>query len=157
MKPFQKSILIERIYDVCRTKNNIKSCSKTQTLYKNNDEDSEQKLLNVKLSNLLMTVGIPANTQGYKYLRCAIILVFQHPDYAKSITKQLYPIVAKQFDTTASRVERSISHAIEIAWNRGKIDKINGVFGIDLFGKYDRPTNGELIALLSDKLILESA
>ena len=103
-----------------------------------------------------MTVGIPANAQGYQYLRSAIILVFQHPDYTNAITKQLYPIVAKQFDTTPARVERSIRHAIEIAWNRGKIDKINGVFGIELFGKYDKPTNGELIALMADKLMLES-
>ncbi|MGN0961637.1 MAG: sporulation initiation factor Spo0A C-terminal domain-containing protein, partial [Christensenellales bacterium] len=87
----------------------------------------------------------------------AIILVFQHPDYTNSITKQLYPIVAEQYNTTPARVERSIRHAIEIAWNRGKIDKINEVLGVELFGKYDRPTNGELIALLADKLLLESA
>ena len=161
MKPFQKSVLMERIYDVCKTKSELKCYQETQKSTKidekpvSNDE-KEQKLLNVKLSNLLMTVGIPANAQGYQYLRSAIILVFQHPDYTNAITKQLYPIVAKQFDTTPARVERSIRHAIEIAWNRGKIDKINGVFGIELFGKYDKPTNGELIALMADKLMLES-
>lgn len=162
MKPFQKSILIERIYDVCKKRKDLNSSLEFQKLDNSvektiSHEEREQKLLNVKLSNMLMSVGIPANAQGYQYLRYAIILVFQHPDYSKSITKLLYPIVAKQFNTTPARVERSIRHAIGIAWNSGKIEKINGVFGIELFGKYDRPTNGELIALLADKLILESA
>lgn len=162
MKPFQKSVLIERIYDVCKEKDNLIPNQELKNLSKNvltppSNEEIEQKLLNVKLSTMLMSVGIPANAQGYQYLRSAIILAFQHPDYMKLITKQLYPIVAKQFNTTSSRVERSIRHAIEIAWNRGKINKINNVIGIELFGKYEKPTNGELIALFADKLLMESA
>ncbi|MGN1201577.1 MAG: sporulation transcription factor Spo0A [Candidatus Caccovivens sp.] len=156
MKPFQKSTLIERIYDVCKAKDESTEFQNF-TQKSISCEEREQKLLNIKLSTMLMSVGIPANAQGYQYLRSAIILVFQHPDYTNSITKQVYPIVAKQYNTTPASVERSIRHAIEIAWNRGKIDKINGVFGIELFGKYDRPTNGELIALLANKLLLESA
>ena len=162
MKPFQKSVLIERIHDVCKTKEDMVSPQSEQVISKNvvtsnTNEEKSNKTLNMKISSMLMSVGIPANAWGYQFLRSAIILVSQHPDYTKSITKQLYPLVAKQYETTASRVERSIRHAIEMAWNRGKIDKINGVLGVNLFGKYDKPTNGELIALMADKLILEGA
>lgn len=153
MKPFKDLDLIERIYDVCKTQDNLNNKTKMDS----SDEDTVSKSLNIKLSNILISVGIPANTRGYYYLRSAIIMVLQHPDYSRSITKSLYPIVAKEYNTTPSRVERSIRHAIEIAWNRGKIGNINGVFGVELFDKYDKPTNSELIALLADKLFLESA
>ena len=162
MKPFQKSVLIERIYDVCNTKNDLNSSQTGKPVSKKSneslsDEERKNNSLNIKISSMLMSVGIPANAWGYQFLRTAIILVAQNPDYTRSITTQLYPLVAKQYETTPSRVERSIRHAIEIAWNKGKINKINGVLGIDLLGKYDKPTNGELIALIADKLILEGA
>ena len=111
--------------------------------------------LDKKISNIFVTIGIPPHIKGYQYLRAAIKLCIADTEIISSITKRLYPDVAKQFDTTASKVERAIRHAIEVCWNRGKIDNINNLFGSKIFTKNDRPTNGEFIALLADKLLLD--
>lgn len=113
--------------------------------------------LDEKLANIFITVGIPAHIKGYQYLREAIKMSIDNPEIINSITKKLYPGIAARFNTSASKVERAIRHAIEVAWNRGKIENINSIFGIKIYSPNDKPTNGEFIALLADKMIMEGA
>ena len=108
-----------------------------------------------KLSNLFLTLGIPAHIKGYQFLREAIRLVLNKPDMIGGITKELYPAIAKRFGTTSSKVERAIRHAIEVAWNRGRVDALNQMFGCRVVYPDARPTNGEFIALIADRLSME--
>ncbi|MBS7262444.1 MAG: sporulation transcription factor Spo0A [Eubacteriales bacterium] len=110
-----------------------------------------------KISTIFITIGIPAHIKGYQFLREAIKMVADNPDLINRITKELYPGIAKRFDTTPSKVERAIRHAIEVAWTRGKIDNINQIFGFNVYGRNEKPTNGEFIALVADKLVLEKS
>jgi two-component system response regulator (stage 0 sporulation protein A) len=100
-------------------------------------------------------VGVPAHIRGYDYIRDSILLSLKDRNMLKAITKDLYPTVAKKNNTTASRVERAIRHAIEVAWSRGRIDTLNRAFGCKVATREDKPTNGEFIAMLSDKFRLE--
>lgn len=113
------------------------------------------KSIDERLSNIFIRAGIPPHIKGYQYLRMAVKLAINQPDIVNSITKKLYPTVAEYFDTSASKVERAIRHAIEVAWSRGKIENINAIFGIKIYGKGEKPTNGELIALVADKMVIE--
>lgn len=115
------------------------------------------KMLDEKITNIFITVGIPAHIKGYQFLREAIKMAIDTPDIINSITKKLYPSIAGKFDTSASKVERAIRHAIEVAWNRGKIENINNLFGIRVYGNNEKPTNGEFIALVADKMLIEGA
>lgn len=108
-----------------------------------------------RISEIFITVGIPAHIKGYQFLREAIIITISQPELINSITKQLYPQVAKKFVTSASKVERAIRHAIEVGWARGKIENINNIFGVKVYGHNDRPTNGEFIALVADKMLVD--
>lgn len=114
------------------------------------------KNLDERLSNIFIRAGIPPHIKGYQFLREAVKLSVNSPDMINNITKKLYPTVAEKFSTSSSKVERAIRHAIEVAWNRGKIENINGIFGVKIYNKGEKPTNGELIALITDKLIIES-
>lgn len=114
-----------------------------------------QHNMDERLSNIFITVGIPAHIKGYQFLREAIKMAIDSPEIINSITKKLYPSIAERFDTSASKVERAIRHAIEVAWNRGKIENINSVFGLQVYGTNEKPTNGEFIALLADKMLVE--
>lgn len=116
-----------------------------------------EKSLDERISSIFMSVGIPAHIKGYQFLREGIKLAVDNPPIINSITKSLYPSIAKRFDTTPSKVERAIRHAIEVAWNRGKIENINSVFGVKVYNSAEKPTNGEFIALLADKMLLECA
>ncbi|MDD4316039.1 MAG: sporulation initiation factor Spo0A C-terminal domain-containing protein [Clostridia bacterium] len=116
---------------------------------------NENKMLDEKLSNIFIRSGIPPHIKGYQFLREAVKLSVSKPDMINNITKKLYPSIADQFNTTASKVERAIRHAIEVAWSRGKIENINLIFGIKIYSKGEKPTNGELIALIADKLMIE--
>ena len=115
----------------------------------------KNKYIEEKITNIFMTVGIPAHIKGYQFLREAILMAIDNPEIINSITKQLYPTIASKFETTSSKVERAIRHAIEVAWNRGKIENINNVFGIKVYSSQEKPTNGEFIALVADKMLLE--
>lgn len=108
-----------------------------------------------QISKIFISIGIPPHIKGFQYLRTAIKKCVKDTGIISSITKRLYPDVAREYDTTPSKVERAIRHAIEVCWNRGKIDNINNIFGSQVFTKNDRPTNGEFIALLADKLLLD--
>ncbi len=109
-----------------------------------------------KLSGIFIRAGIPPHIKGYQFLREAVKLAVKNPSVINAITKQLYPQVADTFDTTPSKVERAIRHAIEVAWNRGKIENINAIFGMKIYNKGEKPTNGELIALVADKIMIEN-
>ena len=115
----------------------------------------EIKKLDKKLVDILLSVGISANLQGYHYLKESIKLVMENPFYIGSITRVMYPTIANRFDTTASRVERAIRHALEVAFSKGKIININKIFGIKIFDKNEKPTNGEFVALIADRLSYE--
>ena len=118
--------------------------------------DFKTSTLIKRISEIFMTIGIPANIKGYHYLREAIRVTVEYPRIMDSITKELYPEVAKVFNTTPSKVERAIRHSIEVGWARGKIENLNNIFGVKVYnGRNDRPTNGEFIALLADKLLLD--
>ena len=112
--------------------------------------------LEVQVTELLHEIGVPAHIKGYQYIRSSIIMAVNDMDILNSITKQLYPTIAKEYGTTPSRVERAIRHAIEVAWGRGKTDTIDDLFGYSMnYGRL-KPTNSEFIALIADKIRLES-
>ena len=110
-----------------------------------------------KIAKIFISVGIPAHIKGYQFLRTAIKLVLEKSEMINNITKQLYPGVAEKYNTSASKVERAIRHAIEVAWNRGKLDNINKLFGFKIYNANEKPTNGEFIALIADKLMVDIA
>jgi hypothetical protein len=115
----------------------------------------KDKALDERLAKIFISAGIPPHIKGYQFLREAVKQAVYDPNMINNITKSLYPAVAERFQTTPSKVERAIRHAIEVAWNRGKIENINSIYGIKIFARGDKPTNGELIALVSDKLLIE--
>jgi len=112
--------------------------------------------IEMQVTEILHQIGVPAHIKGYHYLREAIIMSVKEPEAVGSITKILYPTVAKRFSTTASRVERAIRHGIEVAWDRGDVDVLTSYFGYTIHNTKGKPTNSEFIAMISDKLRLES-
>ncbi len=146
LKPVSVETLCKRVEDLLsdEMENNL-------LVSKNDGEKSVEE----KITNIFITVGIPAHIKGYQFLREAIKLAMEDPDIINSITKKLYPSIAERFDTSASKVERAIRHAIEVAWNRGKIENINNIFGLTVYTNNEKPTNGEFIALVADKMLLE--
>lgn len=113
------------------------------------------RLLDERISNIFISIGIPAHIKGYQFLREAVKLAVEEPEIIGSITKKLYPTIAERFETSSSKVERGMRHAIEVAWNRGKIENINNIFGLKIYNRNEKPTNGELIALIADKMIMD--
>ena len=112
----------------------------------------EQENADEAIVNLFLTLGIPAHIKGYQYLREAVKMVLADRDVINRITKELYPGIAKKFDTSASKVERAMRHAIEVAWSRGRLDAVNRMYGYKVFSPEDKPTNGEFISCVSEKL-----
>ncbi len=113
-----------------------------------------QNAVETVVTNVIHEIGVPAHIKGYQYLRYAIILAVEDMDVINSITKTLYPKVAEEFDTTPSRVERAIRHAIEVAWDRGDLETLQKYFGFTVSSTKGKPTNSEFIALIADKLQL---
>lgn len=153
IKPFEMSLLKDRVNDLLmneKTKDKMYSKENLMPNKRNN-------VLEEKITNIFITVGIPAHIKGYQFLREAIKLAIENPEIINSITKKLYPSIAQKFETSASKVERAIRHAIEVAWNRGKIENINNLFGIKVYSSNEKPTNGEFIALVADKMLIEGA
>lgn len=146
IKPIDLNLLKERVLDIVKNEN----ISGTSSHIVSNQMEE-------KITNIFITVGIPAHIKGYQFLREAIKLAIAHPEIINSITKKLYPAIADKYDTSASKVERAIRHAIEVAWNRGKIENINNLFGIKVYSSNEKPTNGEFIALVADKMLIEGA
>ena len=112
--------------------------------------------LDEKISNIFITIGIPPHFKCFSYLREGIKMAVEDPNVINRVTKELYPKIGEKFNTSASKVERAIRHAIEVAWNRGRAEAISSIFGARVYIGSERPTNSEFIALVADKLILES-
>ena len=115
----------------------------------------ESMALELRVTEVIHQVGVPAHIKGYQFLRDAILLAVSDHDYINAVTKRLYPEIAKRNATTASRVERAIRHAIEVAWDRGDVDTLNSYFGYTIHNLRGKPTNSEFIAMISDKIRLD--
>ena len=113
------------------------------------------KNIEKELSDIITEVGVTANLKGYKFLKEAILSVVKNQRLATKITKELYPLVASEYETSASKVERAIRHAIDVGYNAGKMTNLNAHFGLEIFEKYEKPSNGQLIAIIADRLILK--
>lgn len=129
--------------------------SRINEVLNNGRSQTENRQLDEKISNIFISIGIPAHIKGYQFLREAVKLAVEEPEIIGSITKKLYPTIAERFETSSSKVERGMRHAIEVAWNRGKIENINNIFGLKIYNRNEKPTNGELIALIADKMIMD--
>lgn len=148
LKPFDYNTMAQRIIRLSGWKNDT-----SPIVVKNNVlTDSE---LEIMVTEIIHQIGVPAHIKGYHYLRESIILSVKNNDILNSVTKLLYPTVAKKYGTTSSRVERAIRHAIEVAWERGDIDVLNSYFGYTIQNDRGKPTNSEFIAMISDKLRLQ--
>lgn len=150
MKPYGTEDLIEKIDFILR----YQPSDKKRRVYHEQKKKDNIKVEN-EITDLLHELGVPANLKGYQYLRSAIMETYNNMDLLGQITKKLYPCIAAVFETTPSRVERGIRHAIEVAWNRGNIDVIHRIFGYTISVERSKPTNSEFIAMLSDKLHME--
>ena len=123
--------------------------------YQKKTKEHTEAALEADVTNIIHEIGVPAHIKGYQYLRDAIVMSVQDIEMLNSITKVLYPTIAKKYDTTTSRVERAIRHAIEVAWSRGRMDTIDALFGYTINHGKGKPTNSEFIALITDKIRLD--
>ena len=144
-KPYDFDILVQRIDKLLLGKKeaNFAPIRKTS--------------LEEKISKIFINVGIPPHIKGYSFLREGVKMAVEDPAIINNITKKLYPSIGEKYNTSASKVERAIRHAIEVAWNRGRIDSINSILGVRAYIGAEKPTNGEFIALVADKMLLEQA
>lgn len=141
VKPFDESVLVSRV---------LKAAGNTmrpQVVSQDSDE--------LTVTEILHQIGVPAHIKSYQFLRDAILLTISDHGYINAVTKRLYPEIAKRNMTTASRVERAIRHAIEVAWDRGDVDTLNSYFGYTIHNLRGKPTNSEFIAMISDKIRLD--
>ncbi len=154
VKPFDFNIFIDRLRQIAGIDNND-SADNQFYIVREEDNNMRERDLETKITKIIQELGIPAHIKGYLYIREAISMVIDDMDYLGAVTKELYPAVAAKFNTTPSRVERAIRHAIEVAWNRGKIETLDKLFGYTVSNTKGKPTNSEFIALIADKLRLE--
>lgn len=152
VKPFDLDIFVKRIRELVQS--NV-----GEIVHKNNTFFTKpvhhSSTLEADITNILHEIGVPAHIKGYQYLREAIIMVANNMEILSGITKELYPGIALKYNTTSSRVERAIRHAIEVAWSRGRVDTINKIFGYTIQDEKGKPTNGEFIAMVADKLRIQ--
>ncbi len=158
VKPFDLEIFVKRIrelsmmdsIDMEQQQRPFMTPHKTTV-----SEPIKNKGLESEITNIIHEIGVPAHIKGYQYLREAIMMVVNNMELLSGITKELYPGIAIKFNTTPSRVERAIRHAIEVAWSRGRVDTINKLFGYTVHDEKGKPTNGEFIAMVADKLRMQ--
>jgi len=150
MKPFDKETVLNRLRYF--KKPSSRQINKLHTVEPTVNESFN---LEIEVTEIIHEIGVPAHIKGYQYLRDAIIMSVNDIEMLGSITKILYPTIAKKYQTTPSRVERAIRHAIEVAWSRGKMDTIDALFGYTIHNGKGKPTNSEFVALISDKIRLE--
>ncbi len=143
LKPFELAELEKRILE-CMNNNMI---NKSIDVYRNN--------LQISITKILHELGVPSHIKGYQYIREGISIIYENPEVIGGITKELYPDIAKKYETTVSRVERAIRHAIEVSWNRGNWDLMEEIFGHSVDIDKAKPTNSEFIVTVADKLRLE--
>lgn len=153
MKPFDMRMVMERIQSM-KTSRASQMKNVQSPIFENKPEEAAHSL-EIRVTDIIHEIGVPAHIKGYQYLREAIIMSVNDPEMLGSITKLLYPTIAKNFKTTSSRVERAIRHAIEVAWSRGKMDTIDELFGYTVNNGKGKPTNSEFVALIADKIRLE--
>lgn len=155
LKPFNLQVLGDRVRQVARDihQTRIESPAPVSVFTR---PTAVPKNLEVEVTKVIHEIGVPAHVKGYQYLRDAIMLVVEEINYLGAVTKELYPTIATKYETTPSRVERAIRHAIELAWDRGDIEKITKVFGYTISGERGKPTNSEFIAIIADRLRLEA-
>ncbi|QXM06033.1 sporulation transcription factor Spo0A [Crassaminicella indica] len=160
VKPFDFEIFIKRIRQLM---GNVKFVPEKKSEFKDLlinptfSSSGPTQSLEAEITNIIHEIGVPAHIKGYLYLREAISMVVENIEMLSAVTKELYPSIAKKFNTTPSRVERAIRHAIEVAWSRGKVDTINNLFGYTVHNDKGKPTNSEFIAMVADKLRIERA
>ena len=146
LKPFNNEVIL----------NKIKNANQIIRIEKGKGDNLKPEInLEARVTDMIHEIGIPAHIKGYHYLRDAIIMSIEDMDVLNAITKVLYPTVAKMHQTTSSRVERAIRHAIEVAWSRGKLDTLDNLFGYTVSNGKGKPTNSEFIALIADTIRLE--
>lgn len=165
VKPFDMEVFTKRIREMFNTapeseKNssrmNTQQYSSSSSILSNETKSSAPIDLETEITNIIHEIGVPAHIKGYMYLREAITMVVNDMELLSAVTKELYPSIAKKYNTTASRVERAIRHAIEVAWGRGQVDAINKLFGYTIHTEKGKPTNSEFIAIIADKLRLKN-
>lgn len=147
-KPYNFSVLLDRMESLA---------GKGETVVKDAVENFHKMSLEEKVSRIFINVGIPPHIKGYSFLREGVVMAVKDPAIINNITKKLYPMIGEKYNTTSSKVERAIRHAIEVAWNRGRIESINSILGVRAYIGAEKPTNGEFIALIADKMLLEKA
>ena len=164
VKPFDIELLMKRIreiknfkptQEIASIKNFYLGQSKPQYIDISSSKASKEDNLEALVTNVIHEVGVPAHIKGYQYLREAIMMVVNDIDVINQITKSLYPKIASKYNTTPSRVERAIRHAIEVAWGRGEQKAVESIFGYTISASKGKPTNSEFIAMIADKLRLE--
>lgn len=143
-KPCDFELVAERIREIVAVDRQSKSAA----------QKKGEVNIEAMVTSIIHEIGVPAHIKGYHYVRESIMLAVQTPEIINSVTKLLYPTVAKKFGTTASRVERAIRHAIEVAWDRGDVDTLNSYFGYTIHNGRGKPTNSEFVAMIADKLRL---
>ena len=166
MKPFDMEVFTKRIREMFNSAPTIQESSAqsnrvsyptTSSYILTSEPKSKTPVdLETEITNIIHEIGVPAHIKGYMYLREAITMVVNDMELLSAVTKELYPSIAKKYNTTASRVERAIRHAIEVAWGRGQIEAINKLFGYTVHNDKGKPTNSEFIAIIADKLRLKN-
>ncbi|SHH45902.1 two-component system, response regulator, stage 0 sporulation protein A [Clostridium collagenovorans DSM 3089] len=158
VKPFDMDVFTKRIHQMFNS--TLATEDTRKPLYSSESNSAPRREakgpfdLEAEITNIIHEIGVPAHIKGYMYLREAISMVVMDIELLSAVTKELYPSIAKKYNTTASRVERAIRHAIEVAWNRGQVDTINKLFGYTIHNDKGKPTNSEFIAMVADKLRL---
>ena len=152
LKPFEFEQLVQKILHCA---NKTYESDKRPLPSKTTEAKIDQRQLDSTITSIIKEIGVPAHIKGYSYLREAIQMVYHDIELLSSVTKILYPEIAKKFNTTASRVERAIRHAIEVAWNRGSYENISELFGYTVHHMKSKPTNSEFIAMIADKIRIE--
>ncbi|MDL2280879.1 sporulation transcription factor Spo0A [Selenomonadales bacterium OttesenSCG-928-I06] len=148
LKPFNMEVLISRIRQLAGTQQYNSPLAV-------NINANKTKPMDLEVTNIIREIGIPAHIKGYQYLRDAIMMIVAEVELLGAVTKVLYPMIAEKYNTTPSRVERAIRHAIEVAWNRGNIEMINKLFGYTIKIDKGKPTNSEFMAMIADKLRMD--
>ncbi|ASW42698.1 sporulation transcription factor Spo0A [Clostridium isatidis] len=157
VKPFDMDIFTKRIREMFNGSTD-EIVKKPSTVIDNTVkvQSKGEMDLESEITSIIHEIGVPAHIKGYMYLREAITMVVNDMELLSAVTKELYPSIAKKYNTTASRVERAIRHAIEVAWGRGQVDAINKLFGYTIHNEKGKPTNSEFIAIIADKLRLRN-
>jgi two-component system response regulator (stage 0 sporulation protein A) len=145
LKPFSLDVLANRIRQLAMNEQVTKVAAPQRV-----------RSMDMEITNIIHQLGVPAHIKGYLYLREAILMVVNEIELLGAVTKELYPLIAEKYNTTASRVERAIRHAIEVAWGRGNVETITSLFGYTIDLERGKPTNSEFIAMIADKLRMET-